>query len=83
MVIGGLIFASFTIQKTGVIKQSVSLSGATFIKEARGAEIDSAALKVQDAPFLASGNTGADNVTSGQNLQVFYGNGAVRDPGTR
>ena len=87
LVVGGLAFGASVIPKTGVIKQSVSLGGSAFIQEARGAELDSAALTVQDAPFLASANIGASQtgtaIGSVQNIGTFYSEGALRDPGSR
>ena len=84
LVVGGLVFGASVIPKTGVIKQRVSLGGSAFIREARGAELDSAALTVQDAPFLASADTGASQtgtaVASTQNIETFYSEGALRDP---
>lgn len=83
LVVGGLIFGALVIPKTGVIKEDVTLSGSTFISRAHGAEIDSAALTVQDAPLLVSANAGANSTGSVQSLETFYSNGAMRDPGLR
>jgi hypothetical protein len=80
LAVGGLLLGALIIPKTGVIKQSVNLGGSAFIPEAQGAEIDSAALTVQDAPFLASANTGALSSTSAQAAETFYGDGAMEDP---
>lgn len=83
LAVGALVFGALVIPKTGVIKPQVSLSATGFIPEAQGAEIDSAALTVQDAPFLASANTGdaqSGTAISSQNLEVFYGDGAIKDP---
>jgi cytochrome c biogenesis protein ResB len=80
LAVGGLLFGALVIPKTGVIKQSVTLSGSSFIPEAQGAEIDSAALTVSDAPFLASANTDVLSSTSAQGIEVFYGDGAMEDP---
>lgn len=81
LVVGGLAFGALVIPKTGVIKEEVTLGGSTFIPKAQGAEIDSAALTVQDAPLLVSANTGANSTGSTQSIESFYSNGAVRDPG--
>jgi hypothetical protein len=89
LVVGGLLLGFLIIPKTGVIKSRVNLSATSFIPEAQGAEIDSAALTVEDAPFLASANTGDSQTgttslgSSSQNPETFYSDGAMRDPGVR
>lgn len=85
LVVGGLLIGALIIPKTGVIKPQVALGGSSFIPEAQGAEIDSAALTVEDAPFLASANTGDSQTGTavlGQTLEVFYADGAIKDPGS-
>ena len=49
------------------------------IPQAEGAEIDSAALTPQSAPFLASANAGASNLQVAENVDVLYGQGALKD----
>ena len=56
-------------------------SGPELIPQAMGAEIDSAALTPQSAPFLASADTGAGNSQIAENVDVLYGKGALKDPG--
>jgi len=54
--------------------------GSSIIPQAEGAEIDSAALTPQSAPFLASADTGV-SARLAENMDVLYGEGALRDPG--
>jgi hypothetical protein len=49
------------------------------IPQAEGAEIDSAALTPQSAPFLASANAGADGAQLAENVDLLYGEGAIKD----
>jgi len=49
------------------------------IPQAEGAEIDSAALTPESAPFLASGNAGGAGSESAENVDVLYGEGALKD----
>lgn len=53
--------------------------GPSLIPQAQGAEIDSAALMPQSAPFLASANTNGQAVHSAENVDVLYGQAAFRD----
>ena len=54
--------------------------GAELIPQAKGAEIDSAALTPQSAPFLASADTGAATSPLAENMDVLYGKAAIKDP---
>ncbi len=49
------------------------------IPQAEGAEIDSAALTPQSAPFLASGNDAAGGSQLAEDVDVLYGEGALKD----
>jgi LysM repeat protein len=78
--IGGLLIGVIFIsnKSTGIEERRV-LNGATLIPRAQGAEIDTAALTVQSAPFLASVNTAQQSPTPVLNTDVLYGGGALRD----
>ena len=54
--------------------------GSSLIPQAEGAEIDSAALTPQSAPFLASADNGAEVVQPAEDTDVLYGEGALKDP---
>lgn len=51
----------------------------SLVPQAEGAVIDSAALMPQSAPFLASANTGAGVVSLAENVDMLYGEGALKD----
>lgn len=54
--------------------------GPELIPQAEGAEIDSAALTPQSAPFLASADGGSGDAQLAENMDVLYGEGALKDP---
>ena len=80
LTVGALLIGAFAIPKVGVVKQKVAFTASPLIPQAQGAEIDSAALTVQDAPFLNAGN--ADSLSSAtiENAATFYSDGAMKDP---
>jgi hypothetical protein len=82
LAIAGLLVGFLSLPKAGTV-QKVGVSGGTsLIPHAQGAEIDSAALTVQDAPFLVSPSTADEASGSVPNISAWYSNGALKDPGT-
>jgi len=53
--------------------------GSSLVPQAQGAEIDSAALMPESAPFLASANTNGQGLQPVENADVLYGEGALKD----
>lgn len=81
--LSGLMWSSFFASiPAGTVQERRISGGAEFIPQAEGAEVDSAALMPESAPFLASASAG---VTRGaplaENVDVLYGEGAVKDLG--
>ena len=86
MAIGGLLVgfiwsSFFASNPVGIVQERRVPGGPTLIPQAEGAEIDSAALTPQSAPFLASADTGVVSVPLSENVDVLYNEGAVKDPG--
>lgn len=81
--LSGLLISSFFVANpAGTVKEQRVSGRSSLIPQAEGAEIDSAALTPQSAPFLASvDNAGAAGVRLAENVDVLYGEGALRDAG--
>ncbi len=78
--LSGVLWSSFFVMNpAGMVQERRVQGGSALIPQAEGAEIDSAALTPQSAPFLASANTGAENVLVTENVDVLYGEGALKD----
>lgn len=71
----------FTAVPAGMIKESRANGTPSFISQAEGAEIDSAALTPQSAPFVVSANSDVSSGSLAQDTDVLYGEGAFKDPG--
>jgi LysM repeat protein len=85
LVIGGLLSgflwsSIFVTNPGGMVQETRVPTGAELIPQAKGAEIDSAALTPQSAPFLASADTSEATSPIAENIDVLYGKGAVKDP---
>ena len=85
LVIGGLLVGSlwsslFVSNSAGMVQEKRIPGGPELIPQAEGAEVDSAALTPESAPFIASADTGAVGSILAENMDVLYGEGAVRDP---
>ena len=81
MVIGALVSGSLFLPKNGIVEEKGILGGPSFVANAQGAMVDSAAVSVQDAPFLTSMSGNDAQIASTQEIQDFYSNGAIQDPG--
>ncbi len=82
LVVGGLLLGSFFVSgKTAGIQEKRVSEGSSLIPQAEGAEVDSAALAVQSAPFLASINNGTTGLNPVEDTNVLYAEGALKDPG--
>jgi LysM repeat protein len=68
----------FVANPTGTVQER-RVSGPTLIPQAQGAQIDSAALTPQSAPFLASADAETGSVQVAENVDVLYGEGALKD----
>ncbi|HUC31707.1 MAG TPA: LysM domain-containing protein [Candidatus Paceibacterota bacterium] len=84
LAIGGLLSgllwsAIFVGTPAGMVQERRVPGGPSLIPQAEGAEIDSAALTPQSAPFLASANAGAASLQPAENVDVLYGEGALKD----
>lgn len=78
--LSGLIWSFvFVSGPAGMIQEHRTPGSPLLIPQAEGAEIDSAALTPQSAPFLASANSGADNLQVAENVDTLYGQGALKD----
>jgi len=78
--LSGLLWSSlFVSGPAGMVQEHRTPGSPLLIPQAEGAEIDSAALTPQSAPFLASPNAGASNLQLAENVDVLYGQGALRD----
>jgi LysM repeat protein len=82
LVIGGLVFGSLFVSKGAGVEETRVSGGSSFIPQAEGAEVDSAALAVQRAPFLSSVNNGGTSLGSAQDSDILYLEGALKDPGS-
>jgi LysM repeat protein len=85
LAIGGLLAGSlwssiFVAHPAGMVQEQRVQGGSSLIPQAEGAEIDSAALTPQSAPFLASADNGAEVVQPAEDTDVLYGEGALKDP---
>ncbi len=69
----------FAANPAGMVKEQRVSGGSALLPQAEGAEIDSAALTPQSAPFLASADTGTGDVQAAENIDVLYGEGALKD----
>lgn len=81
LAIGLLWGAVFPAVPAGVVQEQRASAGPSLIPQAEGAEIDSAALTPQSAPFIASVNTGVEGVGAVEDVDVLYDDGAVRASG--
>jgi|GEM_PF-2408960 hypothetical protein len=86
LAVGGLLSgfiwsAVFVANPAGTVQERRVSDSSTLIPQAQGAQIDSAALTPQSAPFLASANAQAGNVQLAENMDVLYGEGALKDSG--
>jgi len=84
LAIGGLLLGSlwgalFTNTPAGMVQERRIPGGPSLVPQAEGAEIDSAALTPQSAPFLASASAGANGSQLAENTDVLYGEGALKD----
>jgi LysM repeat protein len=78
--LSGLLWSSvFVANPAGMIQERRVSGGSGLIPQAEGAEIDSAALTPQSAPFLAFANVNAESIQSVENTNVLYGEGAFKD----
>jgi LysM repeat protein len=79
--LSGFLWSSvFVTNPAGTVQERRVQGGPELIPQADGAELDSAALTPQSAPFLASADTGSVSSSMAENVDVLYGKGAVRDP---
>lgn len=80
--LSGLLWSSvFVSNPAGMVQEKRIPDGSALIPQAEGAEVDSAALTPQSAPFLALADTGPAASVSAENVDVLYNEGAVKDPG--
>ncbi len=80
--LSGLLWSSlFTANPSGMVQEQRVAESSVFIPRAEGAEIDSAALTPQSAPFIASADSGAKTPPASENMDMLYGEGAFKDPG--
>ena len=78
--LSGLLWSAFFVANPAGITQERRIVGSpSLIPQAEGAEIDSAALTPQSAPFLASVNTQTGSIQLAENVDVLYGAGALKD----
>jgi LysM repeat protein len=85
LAVGGLVFgliggSFFPSNSAGMVQERRVPGGPTLIPQAEGAEIDSAALTPQSAPFVASADAGSASALLAENVDVLYNEGALRDP---
>jgi LysM repeat protein len=78
--LSGLIWSSLFVGGAGIVQERRIPGGPELIPQAEGAEVDSAALTPQSAPFLASINGGAAGAQLAENIDVLYGAAALKDP---
>jgi LysM domain len=79
--LSGLLWSSvFVSGPAGMVQERRVSGGSGLIPQAEGAEIDSAALTPQSAPFIASADTGAQSPQVAENVNVLYNEGAIKDP---
>lgn len=79
--LSGFLWSSvFVTNPTGTVRETRVPGGSELIPQAKGAEIDSAALTPQSAPFLASADTGAVTSLIAENIDILYGKAAIKDP---
>lgn len=83
--VGGLLFSSFFLSKTGIIEEKGVLGGPSpLVSSVQGAEVDSAAVLLSGAPVLTS-DSGSGDASMGTPADVpmddSYDNGAIKDPG--
>lgn len=86
LVVGGLLSGAFwnsffAPKPAGMVQERRATGGSALISQAEGAEIDSAALTPQSAPFIASADSGAQAPVPAENVDVLYGEAAVKDSG--
>ena len=80
--LSGLLVSSFFVANpAGMVKETRVQGASSIIPQAEGAEIDSAALTPQSAPFLASENVGSGNFQPSGSLDTLYGEAALKDSG--
>ena len=84
LAIGGLLSgllwsAIFVSNPAGMVQERRVSGGSALIPQAEGAEVDSAALMPQSAPFLASANAAAESIQAVENVDVLYNEGALKD----
>ena len=78
--LSGLLWSSiFVSNPAGMVQERRVSGGSSLIPQAEGAEVDSAALMPQSAPFLASVNVSAGSVQRAENVDMLYGEGALKD----
>jgi hypothetical protein len=78
--LSGLLWGSlFVSGAAGIVQEHRTPGSPLLIPQAEGAEIDSAALTPQSAPFLASANTDEGGLQQAENVDVLYGEGALKD----
>lgn len=79
--LAGLLWSSiFASNPSGIVQERANSGVSGLIPQAEGAEIDSAALTPQSAPFVASGDTGTQGAPLAEDVDVLYGQGALKDP---
>ncbi len=76
---GGLFVGSIFVPHSSGIRKTDAFAESFLIPQAQGAEVDTAALTVASAPFLASVNSGA-SASLALNFNALYDQGAVKDP---
>ncbi|HUC02242.1 MAG TPA: LysM domain-containing protein [Candidatus Paceibacterota bacterium] len=86
LALGGLLlgFAKISIvphSPAGTVQEQRVSSGPSIIPQAEGAEVDSAALTPQSAPFLATVSAGAEGVGAVEDANVLYDDGALKASG--
>jgi LysM repeat protein len=80
--LSGLLWGSvFVSGPVGMVQERRTPGSPLLIPQAEGAEIDSAALMPQSAPSLASADIGAGDLQPAENVDVLYGQGALKDFG--
>ena len=78
--LSGLLWSAFFVANpAGTIQERRVAGSPSLIPQAEGAEIDSAALTPQSAPFLASADTQTGSIQLAENVDVLYGEGALKD----
>lgn len=79
LAVGGLLVGTVFMPHSSGIRETAAAAESFLIPQAQGAEVDSAALTVASAPFLASVNSSA-NMGSAAIASALDAEGAIKDP---